>query len=141
MMIDEYEMPDGLYYTREFTWARIEDSKVRVGVVEFALKLAGMIEFVDLPFEGDEFSQDEIFGTVESAKWVGQLPMPLSGRILKINEELEETPSILNEDPYERGWMILVQTKNLKKELSNLLHQPEEVEDFLRGEIRKHVKK
>ncbi|MFQ6089336.1 MAG: glycine cleavage system protein H, partial [Candidatus Methanofastidiosia archaeon] len=117
------------------------DSKVRVGVVEFALKLAGMIEFVDLPFEGDEFSQDEIFGTVESAKWVGQLPMPLSGRILKINEELEETPSILNEDPYGRGWMVLVKPKNLERELSNLLSQPEEIEDFLRGEIRKHMKK
>ena len=109
--VDGYEMPDNLYYHKEHTWARIEYNKVRVGITGFAQKTAGDIVYIDIPFEGDEVRQGESFGKIQSAKWIGDLYSPISG---EINDVLNRKPSLINENPYEGGWIILVITTGHK---------------------------
>lgn len=119
--IDGYEMPEELYYHKEHTWARVEYKKVKVGVTDYSQKSAGDIVYVDLPFAGDEIKQDEPFGKMQSAKWIGELYAPISGRIVAVNDILNGKPTTINQSPYESGWIITVQPANLEEELKNLL--------------------
>ena len=120
--IDGYEMPEELYYHKEHTWARVEYKKVKIGVTDYSQKSAGDIVYVDLPFEGDEVKQDEPFGKMQSAKWIGELYSPISGRIVAVNDILNSKPTTINQSPYESGWIIAVQPANLEEELKNLLN-------------------
>jgi len=135
--IDEYEMPEDLYYHKEHTWARVEYKKVRIGVTDFAQKSAGDIVYVDLPFEGDEVTQNEPFGKMQSAKWIGELYAPVSGEIISINEVLDRKPILINESPYESGWIIVVKPSNLEEELKVLMTHETGLEDWLKGEIER----
>ena len=135
--IDEYEMPDDLYYHKEHTWARVEYKKVRIGVTDFAQKSAGDIVYVDLPFEGDEVVQDEPFGKMQSAKWIGELYAPVSGEIISINEVLDRKPTLINESPYESGWVIVVRPSNLDQDLKALMTHETGLADWLKGEINR----
>jgi glycine cleavage system H protein len=122
-IIEGYNFPDDLYYHQEHSWARIEgEESVRVGMSDFFQRQAGEIVFVDLPEEGDEVSQGEICGNIQSSKWVGKLYSPLSGKIMGINEMLMENVTLINSDPYGEGWIMIIKPSNLKAELSNLLH-------------------
>ncbi|NIR15194.1 MAG: glycine cleavage system protein GcvH [Desulfobacterales bacterium] len=114
-------MPEGLYYHEEFGWARVEDGKARIGITDYAQKQLREIVFVELPGAGDTVAQDDPFGTVESVKAVSDLVAPLSGKIEKVNEEVQDNPEILNEDPYERGWLIVISPSNLDGELKALM--------------------
>jgi len=135
--IDEYEMPDDLYYHKEHTWARVEYKKVRIGVTDFAQKSAGDIVYVDLPFEGDEVVQDKPFGKMQSAKWIGELYAPVSGEIISVNEILDRKPTLINESPYESGWIIVVRPSNLEDDLKALMTHETGLADWLEGEIEK----
>jgi len=119
--VDDYEVPEGLYYHEEFGWARIEDGKVRIGITDYAQKQLREIVFVELPSSGDTVTQNEPFGTVESVKAVSDLVAPLSGKIEKVNEEVQNKPETLNEDPYKKGWLLLISPSNLKEELKTLM--------------------
>lgn len=119
--IDGYEMPEELYYHKEHTWARVEYKKVKVGVTDYSQKSAGDIVYVDLPFEGDEVTQNEPFGKMQSAKWIGELYSPISGTIVAVNDILNSKPTMINQSPYESGWIIAVQPANLEEELKNLM--------------------
>lgn len=133
--IEGYFLPDELFYTKDHTWARIEDDEtVTVGIDDFAVKAAGDIEFIDLPMEDDEFEIGEAFGSMESAKWVGGLIMPVSGTVIEVNEEIEEDLSILLDDPYEKGWLIKVEPSNLNEDVKELIHG-DEIEAWLKKEI------
>ncbi|HEY9245442.1 MAG TPA: hypothetical protein VIO11_01205, partial [Candidatus Methanoperedens sp.] len=89
--IEGYNLPDDLYYTKEHTWARIEDDgTVTVGMDAYGAIAAGKIEFIDLPMEEDEFDGGTAFGSLESAKWVGGLIMPVGGTITEVNENIED---------------------------------------------------
>lgn len=139
--IDGHNLPDELYYTKDHTWARVEDSgSVTVGMDAFGAKAAGNIEFIDLPMEDDEFEAGEAFGSLESAKWVGGLLMPVSGSVTGVNENIEDELGLLVKDPYGEGWLIKIKPSNLKDDLKTLVHG-EDVGPWLKKEIETRKKK
>jgi len=119
--VDSYDVPEGLYYSEEFTWARVEKGKVRIGITDYAQKQLREIVFVELPSAGDTITQTEPFGTVESVKAVSDLVAPVSGKIEQVNEEPGDKPELLNESPYDKGWLIVVSPTNLKADLKKLM--------------------
>jgi len=123
--IKGYNMPDELYFHEEHSWARVEGTQVTVGMSDMFQKEAGDIVFVDLPEEEDEVSQGETCGKIQSRKWIGKLVAPVSGEIAQINEDLEDDSSLINSDPYGKGWILVIQAEDeddLKAELKNLIH-------------------
>jgi glycine cleavage system H protein len=101
-------IPAELKYTKDHEWLRVEGDEVVIGVTDFAQSELGDIVFVEVETEGDELDQEEVFGTVEAVKTVSDLFMPVSGEVLAFNEDLEDAPEKVNEDPYGEGWMIRV---------------------------------
>src|SRR5699024_1307598 len=102
-------LPEDLVYSEEQEWIKREDDKVRIGITDFAQSELGDIVFVELPEEGDEIEADEPFGSVESVKTVSELYAPLSGTVVEVNEDLEDSPEFVNESPYEKAWMIVIE--------------------------------
>lgn len=119
--VDNYEVPEGLYYHKEYGWARIENGKAKIGITDYAQKQLREIVFVELPSVGDTVKQNEPFGTVESVKAVSDLVAPVSGTIEQVNEELSDKPEVLNEDPYNKGWLLVISPTNLDAELKQLM--------------------
>jgi glycine cleavage system H protein len=119
--VEDFEVPENLYYHKEYLWAKIEGDKVKVGMSDFAQKQLNDIVYVELPSAGDEITQNEPFGTLESVKAVSDLIAPISGTIEKVNEELESKPELINEDPYGEGWLLIVAPTNLDADLKNIL--------------------
>ncbi|GAA5225135.1 glycine cleavage system protein GcvH [Salegentibacter mishustinae] len=113
-----------IYFSKEHTWIRIENKTGTVGITTFAQSELGEIVYVDLPSVGDEFNQDEVFGSVEALKTVSDLFMPLTGEVTAINEDLLDSPTLVNEKPFVEGWMVKIEIKDLE-ELSNLLSEAE----------------
>lgn len=105
-------IPTNLRFTKEHEWVLQEDGKVRIGITEFAQSELGDIVFVELPTVGDELKLDQPFGSVESVKTVSELYAPVSGTVVEINEELEDSPEFVNESPYEQAWMIVIEPTN-----------------------------
>ncbi len=139
--IEGYKLPDELYYTKDHTWARVEDDgTVTVGMDAFGAKAAGNIEFIDLPMEDDEFESGEAFGSLESAKWVGGLLMPVGGTVIAVNDKIEDELNLLSEDPYGEGWIIKIRPTHLKDDLKALVHG-EGVGPWLKKEIETRKKK
>lgn len=120
--VDDYEVPENLYYHKEYLWAKVENGKVKIGVSDFAQKQLHDIVFVELPGVGDTITQDEPFGTLESVKAVSDLIAPVSGTIEAANEELESKPELLNEDPYGKGWLLIVAPTNLDADLKEIMN-------------------
>jgi len=100
--------PEDCFYTREHEWIRVEDDVGVIGITDYAQQALGDIVYVELPSVGDHFSQGEPFGNVESVKAVSELYMPVSGEIVEVNEDLAESPQLVNEDPYGDGWMVKI---------------------------------
>ncbi len=105
------DYPNDLRYTKEHEWARRDagSNVVTIGVTKFAVESLGDITQVDLPKEGEVVRKDAIFGTVESVKAVSDLFAPVSGKIVKVNDPLGDSPEYVNEDCYDEGWMIQVE--------------------------------
>jgi glycine cleavage system H protein len=104
-------LPKDLRYTDEHEWIKKEEgSQYRIGITDFAQDELGDIVFVELPSVGDELKADEPFGSVESVKTVSELYAPLSGKVVSVNEELDGSPEFVNESPYEKAWMIVIET-------------------------------
>jgi glycine cleavage system H protein len=101
--------PKELRYSEEHEWVKVEGETVRVGITHFAQSELGDIVFVELPEVGDEISADEPFGSVESVKTVSELYAPISGKVVEVNEDLNDSPEFVNESPYEKAWMIVVE--------------------------------
>jgi len=139
--IEGYKLPDELYYTKDHTWAKIEDNgSVTAGLDAYGTKAAGNIEFIDLPMKDDEFEAGEAFGSLESAKWVGGLLMPVTGTITDVNEGVEDHLAVLKEDPYGEGWLIKIKPINLKDDLKGLIHGLD-VGPWIKKEIETRKKK
>lgn len=105
-------IPKDLKYTKDHEWIRLEGDTVVVGITEFAQGELGDIIFVEFPGVGDRFSQGDTFGTLEAVKTVTDLLMPMSGEIIAINDDLENTPEKVNNDPYGDGWMVKIKVSN-----------------------------
>jgi glycine cleavage system H protein len=118
------EFPPQLKYTREHEWARVEGSRVVVGITDFAQEELGDVVFVELPEIGTAVEAAGTFGVVESVKAVSDLYAPVSGTIVDVNTVLEERPELVNQSPYGEGWMIVIETTNAG-ELQQLLSAEE----------------
>jgi len=119
--VDNYEIPEGLYYSKEFAWIKIEGKKVRCGITDYAQKQLREIVYVELPSVGGTIKQNDPYGTVESVKAVSDLVAPLTGKIEEVNEGVKSKPETLNEDPYNKGWLLVITPSNLDAELKNLM--------------------
>lgn len=108
------KFPEGLKYSEEHEWLRIEGDVVYIGITDFAQSELGEIVYVDIETEGETVAKDEVFGSVEAVKTVSDLFMPIAGEILEFNAELEEKPELVNSDPYGKGWMIKIKPSNIK---------------------------
>ena len=126
------EIPNKNLYTREHEWVWIEGNMAEVGITYHAQKALGDIVFVELPEIDDEIDSGDEFGSVESVKAVSSLFMPVSGRIIAVNNELKDSPELINEECYDDGWMIRVELIN-PDESADLL-SVEEYEKFLLDE-------
>ena len=113
-------IPSNLRYTKEHEWIRVEGNEAYVGITDYAQSELGEIVFVDITTEGETLAQEEVFGSVEAVKTVSDLNMPVSGKVLEINETINDQPELVNNDPYGEGWMIKVSVAN-PDELNNLL--------------------
>ncbi|MBS4200200.1 glycine cleavage system protein GcvH [Bacillus sp. FJAT-49732] len=116
--------PKELRYSEEHEWVKVEEGKIRIGITDFAQSELGDIVFVELPEVGDEVTADEPFGSVESVKTVSELYAPLSGKVVAVNEDLDDSPEFVNESPYEKAWMIVIEPSDLS-ELDNLMSADE----------------
>ncbi|SIS96031.1 glycine cleavage system protein GcvH [Alicyclobacillus vulcanalis] len=124
-------IPDGLKYSREHEWVRVEGSRAYVGITDFAQDELGDIVYVELPEVGAEVKAGDTFGTVESVKTVSDLYAPVSGRVVEVNEALAAAPEKVNESPYDEAWMIVVE-----------MADPAELEALLDAEAyRQHIQR
>ena len=120
--LDELELPNWARYTEDHEYVRPEGNKnLRVGISDYAQDQLGDIVFVELPQVGDTFEKGQEFGTIESVKAVIELYMPVGGEIIAINEALMEAPQLVNDEPYDEGWIIGVNPTN-PKELEELMN-------------------
>jgi glycine cleavage system H protein len=117
-------LPENLKYTKEHEWIRVENGEGYVGITDFAQKELGDIVYIEIETVGEDLKKEDPFGTVEAVKTVSDLFMPVSATVLEANEALEDSPELVNEDPYGEGWMIKVKLSN-PSELNELL-SPEE---------------
>jgi len=129
--LDELSFPENVRYAKDHEWARIEGDKVRVGVSDYAQDRLGDITFVEMPQVGDIFDRGQEFGTLESTKAVGELFMPLSGEVLEVNITLADSPELINQDPYGRGWILVIKPQR-PEEIQELMGREAYVE-MLRG--------
>ncbi len=119
--VNNYDVPEGLYYSNDFEWIKLEGDKVRMGITDYAQKQLREIVYAELPEAGMEVKQNEPYGTLESVKAVSDLVAAISGTVEEINSEVQSKPEILNEDPYVKGWLLIVKPANLESELTNLM--------------------
>ena len=125
--VKDVEVPEGLSYSKDFEWVKTEGAKVRIGITDYAQKQLREIVYVELPAEGDTITQNEPYGTVESVKAVSDLVAPLSGKIEQVNTGVQDKPELLNEDPYSKGWLLIIAPSN-EDEQKNLMDHPQAVE-------------
>jgi len=126
--VDGYEVPEGLHYSKDWFWIKIESGKARMGITDYAQKQLREIVFVELPSAGGTVKANEPFGSVESVKAVSDLISPLSGTIDQANTDVTSKPELLNEDPYQKGWLLLITPNNLDAELKALMDFNKSVE-------------
>lgn len=113
--------PKDLKYTTEHEWVRVQGERVWVGITDYAQKELGDVVFVDLPSVGDKVSAKSMMGTIESVKAVSEVFTPISGEIMETNDDLEHSPELINQDPYGKGWIAVIEPSN-PKELNDLMN-------------------
>jgi glycine cleavage system H protein len=121
LKVADSEVREGLYYTKEHEWMKLENEKCRVGITDYAQKSLHEVVYVDLPNVGKALTQNVTFGTVESVKAVSELYSPVSGEVVERNENLVESPELVNQDPYGAGWIVIVKPSRLPDDLKTLM--------------------
>lgn len=119
-MSQEYRVPDDLYYSKEHIWVKIEGDIATIGITDYGQHQLGDIVFIDMPENGREVESGEVIASVESIKAISEIYAPLTGKIITINEDLANDPSVINSDPYGDGWICDIKIKD-----------PSEVEDLM----------
>ena len=122
-------IPGNLMYTKDHEWIRVEGDLGYVGVTDFAQGELGDIVFIEIETVGETLKKEEVFGTIEAVKTVSDMFMPVSGEILESNPAIEDTPDVVNKDPYGQGWMIKMKITN-PSELDQLL-SPEKYQELI----------
>ena len=111
--LSELSFPDDLKYTEDHEWSKLENDKVTIGICDYAQDQLGDVVFVELPEVGDTFDKGQEFCTVESVKAVSELFIPMGGEVTAVNESLEDTPELVNSEPYAGGWMIKIKPADI----------------------------
>ena len=124
--------PEDLAYTKDHEWIRAKADLATVGITDYAQKQLGDVVYVELPKVGDRFESTEPFGSVESVKAVSEIYMPVTGSVVEVNETLNDSPELINEDPYGDGWLIVVRMEN-SAQADGLLTSAE-YEDYIKAE-------
>lgn len=138
MNISGYEFPDDLYYDKNHAWARVEGNTVTQGFTDFAQKLAKEIAYVEMARAGREVPQGQAVMSIESGKWVGRVLAIVGGKVTAINEELEFSPTLINESPYDKGWLVKIEASNLD-ELKGLWRANDPaLAELIKGEMAKY---
>lgn len=106
-------IPENLKYTKDHEWILVEGDVATVGITEFAQGELGDIVFVEIETEGEDLDKEEVFGTIEAVKTVSDLYMPVKGKVLEVNDDLEDQPELVNKEPYEGGWMVKIQAEDV----------------------------
>jgi len=119
--VGDFEVPEGLFYSEDYVWVRVEGDRVRMGITDYAQKQLREIVFAELPGVGGSVRQKEPFGTVESVKAVSDLIAAVSGVVEEVNSKVVEKPELLNGDPYGEGWLLVVVPSSLDDELKGLM--------------------
>ena len=114
------EIPNDLHYTIEHEWVRLKNNRATIGITDFAQGQLGDVVFVELPAEGTELTKEKTFGVVESVKTVSDIYVPMTGKVVAVNKDLESQPELVNSDPYGQGWMIEIEFSNSSPEQSLL---------------------
>jgi glycine cleavage system H protein len=137
--IEGHEFPDDLYYHRDHMWVKLEDGKARVGYNAWAADVAGKLVSIKTRPAGRNVKAGKTLGSIESGKWVGSLKMPLTGTLAEINPGLSDEPSLINDSPYDDGWVALVEPEDLDAEIETLIPGTEKdaLEAWLKEEIEK----
>ncbi len=125
-------VPEDLHYSKDHEWVRVEGDVAIVGITDYAQNSLGDVVYVELPKKGEEFATNESFGSVESVKAVSEVFTPVSGEVVEVNEQLNDTPEKVNSDPYGEGWMVRMRMSN-SGEVDSLLTAAE-YEDFTKAE-------
>jgi glycine cleavage system H protein len=113
-------IPENLLYTKDHEWIRVEGNNGYIGVTDFAQGELGDVVFIEIETVGETLSKEEVFGTIEAVKTVSDMFMPVGGEVLEVNPALEETPDVVNKDPYGEGWMVKIKITD-PSELNSLL--------------------
>jgi glycine cleavage system H protein len=116
-------VPGNLFYTKDHEWLRVERNTGYIGVTDFAQGELGDIVFIEIETIGEILKKDEVFGTIEAVKTVSDMFMPVSGEVLEFNPALEDSPDVINKDPYGKGWIVKINITN-----------PEEIDELLSAE-------
>ncbi len=130
-MKTDFAVPDGLYYTKEHEWVRVEGDKCRVGVTDYAQNSLHEIVYVELPKVGAKVAQMQSLGTVESVKAVADVYSPVAGEVLEVNDSLSDAPELVNKTPYDDGWITIIRPVDMKKDLATLM-SPQAYKDLLK---------
>ena len=116
-------IPANLKYTKDHEWIKIEGNLAVIGITDFAQSQLGDVVFVEIETEGETLEKEEVFGTIEAVKTVSDMFMPVSGKVVAVNEKLADTPEVVNKDPYGDGWMIRIE-----------IAEPSQLEELLSAE-------
>jgi glycine cleavage system H protein len=119
-------VPENLYYTKDHEWLKVEGESGIIGVTDFAQGELGDVVFIEIETMGETFKKGEVFGTIEAVKTVSDMFMPVGGEVIEVNPALEDTPDVVNKDPYGKGWMIKIK-----------ISDPSEVKGLLSAESYK----
>ena len=125
-------IPDGLHYSKDHEWIKVEGDVGTVGITDHAQNSLGDVVYVELPKPGESFAAHDVFGSVESVKAVSELYIPVSGEVVAVNETLQDEPEKVNSDPYGEGWMVRIRLSE-SGEVDSLLNAAE-YEDYLKSE-------
>ena len=126
MSTEETKVPEGILCSNTHEWVLEEGRFCTIGLTDYAIEQLGDVVFVELPEIGSEFAKNEVFATIDSVKAASEIYMPVGGKVIEVNEELINSPEIINEDPYEKGWLIKIEPGNLADDSVGLL----EYEDY-----------
>ena len=122
MKDEDTDVLEGIYYTKEHEWMKVENEKCRVGITDYAQRSLHEVVYVDLPPIGKALTQNVVFGTVESVKAVSELYSPVSGEVEQRNEKLADSPELVNQEPYGAGWIVIVKPSRLEEDLKTLMN-------------------
>lgn len=134
--IEGYKIIENLLYSKDHVWIKIENNKAKIGITDYIQKNLHDIVYIELPEINSNIHQGKKLALIESIKTISEIHSPLTGKILKINEELKSKPGLINESPYENGWLAIIEPINFEKEKNNLLNFEEYVE-YIRKIIEK----